>query len=487
MTSKRWAWILLLPFAALAQEQVLSPKVVPGVQLNPPMEIQNRFFRQRQKTDEMPEKEHEPSSTPGGAVQNVQEEAPMPVQDEGSWSASSGEESGAATSVGGGFAGGGPKADVIHPRPRPLGSGGFLSGSLPELPPLPAATASVDRNIEPGEILIASGDLATAQTVAQAMRNAGYGLLRRKVLKGLGMVLSVFRVPAGQQVTKVVEALRAQSPDVWLDANHRYRPQGAPARYAHRLLGWRSGPDCGAGRVIGLADGPVNREHPALRGRLINVESLLGVREKTAPADHGTALAGLLVGAPGSGFDGLLPAARLELAVVLRRGEGDRVDTTAEKLVTALDRFARKGVPLAVLSLGGPPNRLVELAVLLARQRGMTLVAAAGNTPGSDAVYPAAYEGVVGVAAVDALKRPMAGARRGAHIDLAAPGVDLWVAASGGGGRYRTGTSYAVPFVAAALLLEGKAAVFRNAEDLGSPGRDDVFGLGLVRSTGCGH
>lgn len=400
---------------------------------------------------------------------------------EGSWSApdESGKTSGSTPS----------SAPLGQQRSSRLGSGAFLSGALGKLPPLPASspTGSGQDDFEPGELLIASGDLQNAQAVAQAMAGAGYRLRRRRVLTGLGMILSVFRIPGNTDVMRLVEALRAQSPEVWLDANHRYRPQGGSVRYGRQLIRWRNDGRCGHGSWLGLVDGGVDLKHPAFQGRSIAVQSWLGMGEKQAPKDHGTALAALLVGAPASDYEGLLPEAGLQVEVVLRRRGKKVVDTTAEKIVAALDHLAAQGVPVALLSLGGPPNKLVELAVLLAQRKGMVLVAAAGNAGRREAVYPAAYDGVVGVTAVDAEKRRMKKASTGKQVDLAAPGVDLWVAKPGGGGTYRTGTSFAVPYVGAALVaVKGDfSRLVREAVDLGKAGWDEEYGYGLIQWPVC--
>ncbi len=379
-------------------------------------------------------------------------------------------------------------------RRNALSRGDFLDRSLPSLPPLPSSlAATVDRGIEPGEILIASGELEVAKAVAQAMRQSGYRLRRRKVLHGLGMILSVFRVPEGHEKALLV-ALRQTSPDVWMDVNHRYRPMGGKALiYGQRLIGWNSTSDCGRDARIGLVDGPVERAHPALRGAAIESFSFLGAAERPAPADHATAIAGLLVGRGDSGFGGLLPGAELHLAVVLRNREADIVDATAEKMVAALDWLVRRNVRLGVMSIGGPPNRLLELALLLARRKGLQIVAAAGNDGKMEPVYPAAYDGVVGVTAVDAEGRAWRLANRGSHVTLAAPGVDLWLPTGRRGGRYLSGTSYAAPFVAAALALEESRGtvsaleeLLESASDAGKPGVDPVYGHGILRHPGCG-
>ncbi len=81
----------------------------------------------------------------------------------------------------------------------------------------------------------------------------------------------------------------------------------------------------------------------------------------------------------------------------------------------------------------------------------------------------------------------------GEHIDFAAPGVAVWTAASVSGARPKTGTSFAAPFVTAAVAMmkasepELAAEMLRDrltghAEDLGDPGKDPVFGWGLLNA-----
>ncbi len=97
--------------------------------------------------------------------------------------------------------------------------------------------------------------------------------------------------------------------------------------------------------------------------------------------------------------------------------------------------------------------------------------------------------------AVDGNKKAYRRAGRGTHIDLAAPGVNVWTAASIRGARTKTGTSFATPFVTAAVVLAQNrlalsghddiaAMLSEKAEDLGDPGKDDIYGFGLVKAVG---
>jgi serine protease len=181
--------------------------------------------------------------------------------------------------------------------------------------------------------------------------------------------------------------------------------------------------------------------------------------------------------------------------------------------------FRQGGVnPVKVinLSLGGSSNtQTVQEAIRRAVDAGITVVASAGNDNIGVVDYPAAYPEVIAVGAVDARKVKAPYSNFGADLDLVAPGGDIRRDDNGDGrpdgilqqtfdpataqlGRYDNfayffvvGTSQAAPQVsalAALLARQGvkdpkaiQALMQKTAEDLGTPGRDDQFGWGLIR------
>jgi subtilisin family serine protease len=161
-----------------------------------------------------------------------------------------------------------------------------------------------------------------------------------------------------------------------------------------------------------------------------------------------------------------------------------------------MDFLAGRGTRVLNLSLAGPPNAVLEEAIARLAAAGVVVVAAAGNGgPRAEPAYPAAYPTVIAVTAVDRSGAIYRRAGRGDHIDIAAPGVEVWTAASVRGARPKTGTSFAAPFVsaAAALLLgaepnlapaDVRLRLKAAAQDLGETGEDPVFGAGLVQATG---
>ncbi|MBB3060536.1 S8 family serine peptidase [Microbulbifer rhizosphaerae] len=381
-------------------------------------------------------------------------------------------------------------------RPQIQRGGSLLGRSAPPPPPVPpprqiaAADPAPDRdaqNYEPGEILLVSADMAEAQSAARQLQAYQLRVKSRQRLGNLGLVLSVFRLPPGVSPPTLMARLRTELPDLDLDTNQRYQTLNARRRYAHRLIAW---PDpigsCHRDFRIGMLDTPVADKHPALADAALVRRNF--VRGEAASPVHGTAVASLLIGEPGSPAPGLLPGSQLFAAEVFRQ-RGETTDTTTDTLLAALDWLAGQDVQAINLSLGGEHNRVFELALERLLERDIRLVAAAGNRgPEAPPVFPAAQPGVIAVTAVDALERLYPDANLGDYIDLAAPGVDIWAADGEAVGRYHTGTSFAAPFVTAALLLADHRGVdlTGTVKDLGPEGRDERFGWGLVQVVaGC--
>ncbi len=382
----------------------------------------------------------------------------------------------------------------------PTGGGSLLQGQLPPPPQdLPPPPPKQDKTIEPGEVIVVSGNMNEAQALATQAQGLGFGIRSRRILKGLGFVITVLRAPSGTAAGAALLSLRAAMPNAWADVNHRYELQGSDSnQYGRRVVGWNGAAHCGGGLRIGLLDSIVDKNLPALHGRAITQQSFLAAGIAPAPPDHGTATAALLVANPqASGLAGLVPDAHLYVANIFRNRGNREIDTTAEWIVLGLDWLANQRVSIINMSLGGPRNLLVEAAIRRLQERGVAVVAAAGN--GGDQgppVYPAAQPGVVAVTAVDARLNIYKHATHGDYIALSAPGVDVWTAAPGREGVYVSGTSYATPFVTAALAqahLKNPKTVWstleqhleRTARDLGAHGKDPVFGWGLVQATGC--
>jgi len=411
----------------------------------------------------------------------------------------------------------GPTPREPEPR-RPLGQvtaperptiPGAIPGAVPgAAPPPPAQPGAVpDPNRLPDEVLAITGTLADATALAQQVATLGYAVRSLQELPSLGFALMRLGLPGGTDVPAALDSLRQAFPATLFDANTLYEPNAspshsseataAPRHYAKALIGWpTAGPRCAAGIAVGLIDTAVDTGHDALAGSAVVPRSFIAAGVPPAPPDHGTAVAALLVGAPDSQASGLLPAARLYAAAIFSVKEDGRIVGTTDAIARSVDWLGQQGVRVVNLSLSGPGNQVMRLTAERAFENGMVLVAAAGNEgPHAAPVFPAGYPAVMAVTAVDASLQPYHEANRGDYIDLAAPGVDVWSARGGQGGRYNTGTSFAAPFVSAtaALVLAQhpddppqriRQSLQQIARDLGTPGRDKTFGWGLVQPPG---
>jgi len=225
----------------------------------------------------------------------------------------------------------------------------------------------------------------------------------------------------------------------------------------------------GLGVRVAVIDSGVDRTGPELNepGRVLDgcdwVISPTNVCQGTGVTDengHGTHVAGIIAAKrDGLGVTGVSPDAEiLPLRVLNADGAGWLSDIAA-----AIDYAVANNAKVINLSLGGTSDfALIRVAVENAISRGVVVVAAAGNSGlGAAPSYPAAYQGVIAVAATTESSRIATYSNEGNYIDVAAPGSDILSSWPFGSGYARlSGTSMASPQVAglAALLLDQDVA-----------------------------
>ena len=337
--------------------------------------------------------------------------------------------------------------------------------------------------------------IPTGQSLDPAIA-AGFTALSQSDIAALSGILVRFALPQGRSVAQATAELASLFPEGLSDENHLYRTDdltcdGADCA-AHAMIGWAGWPSAMRPK-IGMIDTGVNIDHPALQDRRLQVHQVdLGNRD-AAGRVHGTAIAAMLIGSVEGRVPGLLPDAEL-IAVEAFHARGSAEQADAFAVANAVDFLIGEGVDVINLSFSGPENTILRRMIARAAEDGIGLVAAAGNGgPGAEPAYPAAWPEVIAVTAVDGNERVYRQANQGPYVSLAAPGVNIWTAASVSGGRLRSGTSYAAPFVTAALAVERMrmpekvmedvtATLFACAKDLGDAGYDPVFGHGLVTS-----
>ncbi len=172
-------------------------------------------------------------------------------------------------------------------------------------------------------------------------------------------------------------------------------------------------------------------------------------RALSDPDGHGTQMALLASGLLSA--DGTPGAADL-LPLVSVRTFDENGKTSNFALLQALAYAAQAGARVVNMSWGSETDSdFLRAAIQIAADRGLLLVAAAGNEPTGRAVYPAAYPGVIAVGGVTADGQPWDRSNRGDFVDLSASASATFsVGHDGPAGAY-VGTSISSAVVANAL------------------------------------
>ena len=296
--------------------------------------------------------------------------------------------------------------------------------------------------------------------------------------------------------------------------------------------------------TVAVIDTGILSKHPDFAGQLVAGVDMISDAENAGDGDgvdsnpedagdkelgdssssfHGSHIAGTVAAATNNsvGIAGVAWGSRIMPVRALGRSGGDAFDVIqsirfAAGLSNVSGNLPTQRADVINLSLGGTGFSQSEAdAITAARDAGVVIVAAAGNSGTSEMEYPAAYDGVVSVAATSQTNALASYSNFGATVDVAAPGGDMGedVNADGfpdgilstvgsdrdnaltyGYRRYE-GTSMAAPHVAgvAALMKAVHAdltpAIFdqmlmegRISDDLGPEGRDDQFGYGLINA-----
>jgi len=248
----------------------------------------------------------------------------------------------------------------------------------------------------------------------------------------------------------------------------------------------------GSGIIVAVLDTGVDEDHPDLQANIIDGWNFVDNNDNVTDLDgHGTMVTGIIaaVANNGIGIAGVACGVSIMPLKVLSSSGGSWID-----LDRAIIRAADNGAKIIVMSLGGKYSLLslaTEAAIEYAYRKGCILVAAAGNDNTSEPFYPAAYEEVIAVSAIDLDDEKADFSNYGNYINFCAPGVDILSTWKDGNYAYGSGTSFAVPFVAGVIaLLLSKHPELSNedviatlqfqAEDLGEEGWDPYYGWGLI-------
>ena len=374
----------------------------------------------------------------------------------------------------------------------------------------PEALAPVDESVAtvPGELVIDLRDDLSDADVASFFSGLGVSFSRSALEQQTRTEIAHTSDPAalaarlagdprveGVEPLGIVHALYTPNDPMLKDQWHLTRVGAEKA--------WSFG--IGRGAVVAVVDTGIACE---THGAFTKISDLSGTPcvagwsafDKSGHANdehgHGTHVAGTIAQTTnnGTGAAGLAFGARLMPVKVLDASGGGTNLGVADGIRWAADN----GADVINLSLGGPiPSLVLQKAVDHARDRGVVVVAAAGNS-GGRVGYPGACSGVIGVSATDDTDTIAKFSSRGKGVDIAAPGVAVLQQTVCNGGRDKcekyaafSGTSMASPHVAgAAALLVGAGvtdpdAVQKRLEQTARASKDggasrDLYGAGIL-------
>lgn len=224
--------------------------------------------------------------------------------------------------------------------------------------------------------------------------------------------------------------------DLQLNAEIEYVELDPPRFLLSESIPWGQGAINAAGlndsntgnRTICIIDSGYDLAHNDLSGNQVSGTNDSGTGHWNAPGNHnahGTHVAGTIAAiANGDGVVGVMPNQNVNLHIVKVFNESGWGYSSS--LVKAIDTCAQNGANVVNMSLGGSQSSRTERDALQElSDNGVLLIAAAGNSGNTAHSYPASYDSVMSIAAVDNQNNHAAFSQATEQVEVAAPGVAI--------------------------------------------------------------
>ncbi|NLJ60616.1 MAG: S8 family serine peptidase [Firmicutes bacterium] len=361
------------------------------------------------------------------------------------------------------------------------------------------------------DILVSFRENTSREEITRLVEKHGYHV--KRVIEGAGV--HVIGIPGGVDPHRAAEdflsnpQVRHAQPN-WvgrvtqLDDVHTLRVPNDPRFSSQWALDAMALPyawdkTTGSGSVtVAVIDTGVQVDHPDLAG---NIGPGYDFYNKTSRVTdyngHGTHIAGIIgaIANNGAGIAGINWNVRIMPLKAADNSGGGYLSLS--EIIEALHYAADNGADVVNMSfqIGGAStgeDLFMEEAIEYAYNKGVTMIAAAGNEGQQWLAYPARHSKVIAVSAVGPDLIRANWSNYGNNIDVAAPGDNILSTWPVSTFASASGTSMAAPQVAgvAALLISSgvrgpeniRQILHNTAMDLGTKGYDDVYGWGLVNA-----
>jgi len=245
--------------------------------------------------------------------------------------------------------------------------------------------------------------------------------------------------------------------------------------------------------LVAVIDTGIDYNHPDLQDNYVPL-GYDWINDDNDPMDdegHGTHCAGIIAASINNsiGIAGLA-----QVRIMAEKGLNSTGYGTTEALASSIIHAVDQGANILSMSWGSYFNStLMYEAIRYAYERGVLLVAAAGNEDTSAKLFPAAFKEVIGVTATNEADRLASFSNYGYWVELAAPGVDIYSTYPHNSYVSASGTSMACPHVAGVAALTWSKFPNKTRDwirlrlryttvDLGEPSFDDSFGYGRINA-----
>ena len=236
-----------------------------------------------------------------------------------------------------------------------------------------------------------------------------------------------------------IQALRFRSDVDYVEEDVPRRLLSETTPWGQTYVGATSLSDSQAGnRTICIIDSGYDRGHNDLNANNVTGTNNSGTANWFDPGTgnaHGTHVAGTIAAiANNEGVVGVMPNQNANIHVIKvfnASGWG-----YSSSLISAVDTCVNNGANVVTMSLGGSSSSNSERNALAAHEsNGVLLIAAAGNDGNATHSYPASYDSVMSVAAVDSNKDHAAFSQYTDQVEISGPGEAILSTVTRGEGR----------------------------------------------------
>ncbi|MGG0177657.1 S8 family serine peptidase [Gottfriedia acidiceleris] len=314
----------------------------------------------------------------------------------------------------------------------------------------------------------------------------GYDVIEVKNVGELEKVVQAYaKLPKVTSISK--SALFKRLGTVDLKTSEMYHLKNLNVEKAQKLAGKNK-------IRVGVIDTGIDTKHPELVNKVVANKNAMNPIKKGIPDSHGTHVSGIIAAEKNNGIGGygIAPNSQIISIDVFNKSDFGTDYVIAEGILEAI----KQKVDVINMSLGSySPSPIVRDAVKKAIDKGIVIVAAAGNSGVENIEYPASYDGVISVGATDKNNKITKFSTYGPSVDVTAPGDNIYSTVyspdKGSTFVHMSGTSMAAPMVTGAVSLllskypkltpyQVNYILTQTAKDLGEKGYDAKYGYGMI-------